>query len=93
MAAPALSPHNLLRYPASQGEHRAALLELDQQTLLGGWQRPRQPFWCAFQRLPRVRKDVANARPSKIPFGSCEFSRERKFEVCISAKLRNASLL
>jgi hypothetical protein len=34
MAAPALSPHNLLRCPASQGEHRAALLELDQQTLL-----------------------------------------------------------
>jgi hypothetical protein len=33
MAAPALSPHNLLRYPAWQGECRAALLELDQQTL------------------------------------------------------------
>jgi hypothetical protein len=40
MAAPALSPHNPalsphnLRYPEWQGEYRAALLELDQQTLL-----------------------------------------------------------
>ena len=33
MAAPALSPQNL-RYPEWQGEYHAALLELDQQTLL-----------------------------------------------------------
>jgi len=33
MAAQALSPQNL-RYPEWQGEYRAALLELDQQTLL-----------------------------------------------------------
>jgi hypothetical protein len=33
MAAPAVSPHNL-RYPEWQGQYCAALLDLDQQTLL-----------------------------------------------------------
>ena len=76
MTAPAVSSHNL-RYPEWQGEYQAALLELDQQTLLA---RVAAAETAILGRLPEITKGPDGRHERQVIEDSLRFLRILKRE-------------